>query len=660
MRKKINLKFLQKLSSQRQIFVERWKASSGQLLIEILVVMALMAIITPALIGAIITSQQGSAQRQNRIQAHGLLIETVEALRVIRESNWESIATNGVYHPVVTDSTWTLMAGEETTGLFTRALTISDVMRDETGNIIAEGGTIDPSIKKIDIQISWEQPSSSQISSVIYMTRYLDNLSLIETSEADFLEGFTSGTAVVNNQGGEIILGSGGKGNWCKPSDYIRTELDLPGTGRAKVVRAIEGKAFSGTDGTGGVFVEMDIDQNDPPGVSIANQIAGYDTNDIFIDENYAYIATGDVSKDLLVVDLETGQEVAVFNDTYWWGSAQGVHVSGNVAYMVIGPKLHTVDLTNKSGNLPELDSINLSPYLLWPATGYRIDVKGNYAYVALDFGLREMQIIDVSNPRSLSRVGYANVNSRRGKDVEVNETGTRAYLITDEAGDMRELFIIDTTSKSGSLPLIGTYDTHGMNPRDLALVTENKLIIVGTGGEEYQVVDITDESHPTMCGSLNLDTGVYGVDGVLEQDGEAYSYIVSKDSTSEFKIIEGGAGDSFATTGTYESQYLDAGYATAFNYVMMNKMVPNQTSAKFQVAVADAVNGNCVEPSYIFVGPDGTSSTFFTDEGPIPINDDDSGYENPGRCFKYKVFLETADSSSTPVIDSVTVNYSP
>ncbi|PIR61403.1 MAG: hypothetical protein COY81_05460 [Candidatus Pacebacteria bacterium CG_4_10_14_0_8_um_filter_43_12] len=634
--------------------------SRGSLLVEVLVVMALMGLLLPSLIGAIITTKEGEVQRQRRTTATGLIREATEALRVIREDDWEAFAVPGNYHPVISGVSWQLAAGPETIQGLTRQIEIKAVNRDSAGVITTTGGSPDPSTRKAIVTISWTLPTPGSIQTEQYYTRYLDNLSLTETTEADFIPGTQVGTTVINNYGGEVELASGGKGNWCQPNEYIQAEYDLPQSAKAKVVRAIEGKAFTGTDDHNGVFVELGISQDDPPQISTSSTITGYDTNDIYIDNNYAYVATGDVSKDVVIVDLNTNQEVGYFNDTFWWGSAQGVFVKGNVGYAVIGPKLHTFDLSSKTGERPELDSVSLSPYWWWPATGYRVRVVGDYAYVAVDWGVAEMQLVNVANPTNISRAGTADVNSKRGKDIAVNETGTRAYLLTDLDDSRRELFIINTQTKSGSLPKIGEYDSNGMNPNGLALVTENKLIIVGTGGEEYQVIDISQETSPQRCGGLNLDTGVYGVSGVLESDGEAFSYIVTKDGDQEFKVIEGGAGEAFSSEGTFESRIFDATYSTAFNYVLPSLIIANQTTAQYQIAVADPVNDNCTDTAYNYVGPDGTSSSFYTADGAIPLDDNSAGYENPGRCFRYKVFMTTGDSSSTPVLESMTVNYSP
>lgn len=634
---------------------------AGQLLVEILVAFALLSLSLPVLLGAYVMTHQSAVVTNSRREAATELISVKERLRQVRESGWSSISNSGEYHLEYSSGEWVLVSGQSTGTDVQHSVVINDVYRDGSGEIVESGGSLDPSSKKITITLFWENPEPGSLSEDLYLTRYLDNLVFTETTEAEFSAGELIGTAVINNYGGEVILGSGGKGDWCKPNEFIVAELDLPENGRAAVVNAIQGKAFTGTDyGNQGQFFEISISQDDPPVPAIATSLPGYDTNDIFIDDNYAYVATDDTSRDVIIIDLATNQEVGYFNDSHWWGVAQGVYVKGNVGYAVVGPKIHTFDLSSKIGSRPELDSVDLSNYWWWPATGYRLQVVGDYAYVALDWGSAELRIVNVANPSNIYREGTANVNSERGKDVWVNETGTRAYLATEYSGSKHELFVLNTTNKSGSIPVISSYDAGGMNPKDLIVVSENKLLLGGTGGEEYQVIDIANENSLVKCGGLQVDSGVYGVSGVLESDGEAYGYIVTKDSGAEFKIIEGGAGESFSSNGTFESAFLDTGYSTAFNYVKGNLTLPNQTNGSFQVSVSDPVDGNCSNASYSFVGPDGTSNTFYTTDGAIPFDDDGSGYENPGKCMKYKIFMETSDSSSTPVFQDIEINYSP
>lgn len=647
------------ISKKFFIFFQHVTDQRGQLLVELLITIGLFAIISPALLTGFVASTQGKVQQAQRTSAVALLRETEESVRQVREKGWTTFAQNGTFHPVASGGSWDLVAGTEVIGDFTRQVDIVDVQRDSSGVIVTSGGTIDPSTKFVQITVAWSQPQASTVASSAYLTRYLDNLTFTETTEVDFTAGSLTDVAVTNTNGGEVVLGSGGNGDWCAPSEFIVGQLNLPNTGDARDVKAIEGKAFTGShSGGSGSFVEININNENPPVPTIANTILGYQTNDVFIDQNYAYVATGDISKDVVIIDLNTNQEVGYFNDSYPFGSAQGVFVVGNVGYTTIGFRLHTFDLSSKTGSRPELDSTSLG----FLALGYRLYVVGNYAYVAISLGSSELRAVNVSNPSNLSLAGYANVNGSIGQEVYVNDTGTRAYLATSSSGSKDEFFIIDTTNKNGSMPVLGSYDSNGMSPTGITVVPGNRAILVGTSGEEYQVIDTTYENNPVRCGGVNLDTGVYGVSSVLEADGDAYSYIVTGDYNDEFKIIlggPGGSGGSYLPSGMFESAPFDANFTTAFNRIIVHFVQPIETSLSFQVAVADAVAGSCENAVYNFVGPDGTSSTFFTEDGPIPFTVNGS-YHNPGRCFKYRSYFSTNDSAFTPVFEDITINYSP
>lgn len=635
---------------------------AGQLLIELLLAIGIIALITPPLLAGLIDANQSDTRNQDRQLATAQLQEVTEAVRAVRARGWQFIATTGIFHPEIQGTNWSLIPGSSTTDGNTIQVEVANVSRNSSGTIVSSGGTNDPSTKRVTISITYGIDGSKTLTKELLLTRYLDNELITDTTEAQFLQGTGTGSTVTNTAGGEVILSTGGRGNWCLPNQNIVAQYDLPQDGKAAVIRAVQGKIFTGTDyGNAGKFVELGVNQNDPPQITLEGQTNGYDTNDIFIDNNYAYVATDDTSKDIVIIDLNTNTEVGYFNDTFWWGTAQGVFVKGNVGYAVIGPKLHTFDLSSKTGSRPGLDEVSLSS-TFWPATGYRVQVVGDYAYVALDWGSAEMRIVNVANPSNITRAGAANVNSERGKDIFVNETGTRVFLVTAVSGTLKELFILNSTNKTASnLPLIGSYDTSGMDPKGIAVVTGNKVIVVGTGGLEYQVVDITNEASPVSCGSLNLDTGAYGVAGILESDGDAFSYIVTKENNAEIKVIEGGPGGQYASSGTYESRKIDFATSAVFNYLSFTGQVYEATTdLTYQVAGADPVSGSCEGATYNFVGPDKTSNTFFSDSATLPLDDDNAGYENPARCFRYKVFFSTSDTYQTPEFQQAQINYSP
>lgn len=635
--------------------------TKGQSLVELLLAIAIAAIILPALLTGIIAARSGKDQQLKRAAAQALMQQTTEAVRNVRNAGWDPFAVNGTYHPETNGIIWSLVPGGDTVSGINRSVVIADVMRDGSGAIVASGGTNDPSTKKVTITLSWTLPRPSNIESTLYFTRYKDNLTYTETTEADFNAGTAVGTAITNTAGGEVILGSGGSGSWCAP-DLTLTTLDLPKSGVANAISAIEGRVFAGTgeNASGVSFAYVTVDNNNPPGAGITGSYDCCKTNDIFGENNYVYLATDTNTKEIIIVQTSTlpYSEIGYF-DAPGNGDGSSVYVQGSVGYMISGSNLYAFNLSSKSGSRGQLGSVDLG------ATGRSVFVVGSYAYVAVD-GSTQLKIVNISSgilngqSGTLSVVATAAVSGGNGKDVYVNETGTRAYLATAGNASQKEVFIIDTSTKSGSRPTVGSYETNGMDPKGITVVAGNKTIVVGTGAEEYQVIDITNDANPSRCGGIEVDSGINGVASVIESDGDAYSYIITGDASSELKIIAGGPGGGYSASGTFESATFTAGYQTAFNRIIYTADTPSQTTLTVQVAVADAVAGSCNGVTYEFLGPDKTAATYYDSEMPIVLDDDSTGYENPGRCMRYKAYLDSGDSSQTPILYDVTVNYSP
>ena len=657
-----NTKF--KIVSNFVLRISSFNLQAGQSLVEILLVIGLSALILPALLTGLVSSRQGKAQNQQRTQAIYLLNETADAVRSVREKGWSTFAVNGTYYPIISGSSWTLATGSATVNGLTRSITIGDVNRDSGGAIVITGGSLDPSSKKVDISISWGQPYMSTVSASLYITRYLDNNSFTQTTVADFDVGTKSGTVVTNTLGGEVTLGAGGNADWCTPSTSIVGQLDLPKTGKATSVTAVVGEAFAGTgeNSSGESFADILISNTDPPIPTLYGTIDGYKTNDIFGEEDYGYIATDSHSKEVVIIRLsslpfiESGHFNAPGNDF-----GESIFVLNNIGYVVIKDKLYNFDLSSKNGARPILDTngVTLSK------DGTSVYVVGNYAYVSIKGDNNvQLDIIDISNSSNMIKVGSAKVNNQSAQDVFVNGGGTRAYIVTNATSrDEREFHIVNTQNKSNPIKVGSGYYTNGMSPEGIEVVTTNKAIVVGQGGEEYQVVDISNELNLLRCGGLQSDSGIFDSASVLEPDGDAYTYIVTGDASSEFKIIEGGPGGNYASSGDFTSSAFDATSSAAFNRFDVSVNRPISTDIKFQVAVSQAVSGSCSGSIFNFVGPNATSSAFFTTTATLGVQSFSypiPSIINPGRCFKYKAYLSTTDPLSTPIFYDMTGNYSP
>jgi type II secretory pathway pseudopilin PulG len=658
-----------------------FKFQSGQSLVEVLLALALASLFLPALLTGLVASRDGRAQNDHRTRAIGFLKEAEEAVRNIRNEKWDLIATNGIYHPALSGSTWTLAANTETIDAsigLTRQIIISDVYRNNFTNIISTTPTppadaIDPSTKKVVMTVSWTKPTPDSVESTMYFTRYRDNIVYKETTKAQFDNGTTNGVAVTQSGDGEIILGAGGHGDWCKPQDYILDEVDLDGAGAATSIQSVVldttlDVAFTGTNkGSSGIFQTIVITNTDPPDAfKLPTSLPEYSTNDIHIDGHYAYVATSNDTKEVVIIDLNDHVQKGTLN-LPGTDDAIGIYAIDDIGigYVTAGSKLYRFTITNKSS--PQLkDSIDLGTN----AKGYQISVVSGYAYIAVESNNAQLQLVNVTNPtnNTMQLVGSTNVGGARGQDVFVNPSGTRVYLATTSSA-LPEFYIINSTTKTGSLPIIGSYDSSGMSPNGVIVVSGNKAILVGGGGSspEYQVIDITNEANPISCGGLDISHTVYGVTALIENDNDVYSYIVTADPDAEFKVIQGGPGGSYSQDGEFTSQIYDVkntaplySNQAAFNRYTMNFVKPPNTTFRLQFAIADPVSASCSAATYTFNGPSGPASYYENPTGTIRLDNDNSDYENPARCLKYKLFLSTTDYTQSPVFYDISINHSP
>ncbi|MBI2040457.1 hypothetical protein HYT18_05310 [Candidatus Microgenomates bacterium] len=622
----------------------------GLSIVELLVTIGLAAILFPALLTGFVAARGGRAQQEQRIQATALVEEAQEAVRQVRESGWEAFVTTVCpCHPKISGSSWILAAGAETTADgFTRSLTIEDVLRDADGNIVTSGGTDDPSTKKVTTTLSWGNPIPSSITSIQYLTRNT-NEGYVETTEAQFNNGtYGPSIEITNTSGGEVILGPGGAADWCNPSNNLVSEMNLPKQGVALAISAEVGRVFIGTgENSSGVSL-ADVNTSDPANPILSGTANGYKTNGVFVEGDFGYVATDTNSKEIVVVDLTSDQEVGFFNAP---GNGDGISVyaANNIGYVTVENKLYNFDLSSKNGSRPILDSDGVT----LDGVGNRVVVVGQFAYVAIGNLSNQLNIIDISNPNNITLVGRATVDGKAAKDVSINSSGTRAYLVTANSDSQKEFFIIDITTKGGnSHPTLGSFDTGGLNPTGLTVIeTDKRAIIVGDqwSGKEYQVLKLEDETNPSQCAGLNFNFGINGVSSVL-QDGTAYSFIVTPDAGKELKVIAGGSGSGgglYASSGVFQSQTFDAGKEVIFNSFSVTTDLPAPTNIEFAVAVKDGISGSC-------------SGVIFSSGDFIPLPPGALPLGTSGQCLRYKAILSTSgDFSQTPTLYDITFNYS-
>ena len=820
------------------------------MLVELVMAIGIAAIILPALLTGLVASRQGRPQQQQRSQATALLKETVNAVRSIKDNDWNAFAINGTFHTEISGNKWALSSDAQTVNGFTQQVVISDVYRDLDGAIASSGGTLDLSTKKAEVSVSWAQPQLATISATLYLTRTV-NLTHEDTTASDFNAGTLNDVQVTNNGDGEVILANNNKAKWCSPSFATNGSgneitIDLPdgppvavAATASAVTTSIPNDVLVATAPSDSSVVKLayinvtadtatpaatqrgifTMDSSEYSSPSYVPSGTGLDNNFKTTAVKYYKSSSGNLYA-LVGTDLPDKEVIAIWvndgNDSndnttsgefqdpvnkifkyktffntkqYYYDTrstpnqdqspfgygASTITVLGDTGYVASGGYLYAFDLSNIDSKTTsdgldmygcriQLDGYECLPGSPGQAKKYRsgetgtswsdsttpihndcsdggnIELKATedidgvqvgsskYIYVAIGGVTNpEFEIANVSSVPSYSRSNDSSCGtSSRGdstwkvistldfdsksnteeaaNSVYAKSDGTRAYVSSnggidgnhDGIPDSYQFYVINTSNKSSPQFLSGSastqatsgyYEGTGANEqlyprRSLTVQDGQRAVLVGEDGvsdsnnaQEYQVLDMENESTPSYCGGINFDQGFNDLTSVSEADNDNYVYMVANTNVNELKIVQGGPDNAiYVANGTYESQAFDTASVDgslalrAFNRFLATIVQPANTSIKIQTAVAPAGPTDCSDATYSFVGPNGTtdtSDTFSTDtvgtsslSGLIPLKNV-GDYQNPGRCFKYKLYLSTTDQTQTPELDDITWNYS-
>lgn len=152
---------------------------AGFSVVEVLIACLIMSMITLALMSAATRGIILSTEALKKVQASNLMEEGVEAMKSIRDNNWDTISDLNLetdYYLTfdINTNTWSLGVDPVSPidGFFTRKVLFSPVYRDSNDDI-SSSGTLDNGIKRVTVTVSW--PSSENINSK-NITFYLANI----------------------------------------------------------------------------------------------------------------------------------------------------------------------------------------------------------------------------------------------------------------------------------------------------------------------------------------------------------------------------------------------------------------------------------------------------------------------------------------------------
>jgi hypothetical protein len=225
---------------------------------------------------------------------------------------------------------------------------------------------------------------------------------------------------------------------------------------------------------------------------------------------------------------------------------------------------------------------------------------------------------------------------------TDVFGVGTTIYLGKANNTSGGEFFILNAAN-AASVTLVGSYE-NAANVNGVYVSGTTAFLATATTNAQFRALNIATPATPTLIGSLNLAA----VSNDIMFAG-SYAYVASAHDTRELTIVQqspAAGGSGYQASGTFTSSTFDAGASAAYNYVTFTVAEPAGTNVSIQLAV------NNDNVTWNYVGPDGTSATFYT----VPVS---VRLGTAGRYLRYRATL-TGPGTSTPALQDIAINYSP
>lgn len=204
----------------------------------------------------------------------------------------------------------------------------------------------------------------------------------------------------------------------------------------------------------------------------------------VIVSGNYAYINYED--KDILIIDITDPTEPRRIASIYLSYSIKGIFISGDYLFVARGSNgLTIIDIS---------DPFYPKTLVNYDTPGYVEDIyiSGSYAYVA--DGSNGLLILDISNIPNIQKIGsYDTLGYAQSVFVE----GNYAYVADGSNG----LVIIDITNPINPVK-VKRFTTTG-NAYKVYLLNSFAYIAEGAGGIE--IIDVKDPINPKFIKHLNL-----------------------------------------------------------------------------------------------------------------------------------------------------------
>jgi len=249
-----------------------------------------------------------------------------------------------------------------------------------------------------------------------------------------------------------------------------------------------------------------------PPFGSLVEKCNTFAAKDIFITDEYAYVA--DNEEGLKIIDISNPEHLFIKGECDTPGKASGIYVEGDYAYVADDNDGLVIIGVDTPSNPHIIESVDTDGF------AYDVCIKGDYAYIADDNdGLVIISIDPPSNSQIVS--SFDTTGSANG--IDINDQ--YVYLADGDNG----LVIVDITDPY-SPDLAGHINTQNAN--DVKVQGNYAYIADDVSG--LRIINITDPKSLQEVEKSPLDTNA--AKKVAISDNGIYAYLA--DDTDGLKII--------------------------------------------------------------------------------------------------------------------------
>jgi hypothetical protein len=260
---------------------------------------------------------------------------------------------------------------------------------------------------------------------------------------------------------------------------------------------------------------------------------------------NYAYVVTGPL---LVILDItDPANPIRVGRHEMSIDFARDVAVAGDYAYLANGDAgLRILDVSDAANPV----EVGFSEA---PANPWAVAVLDDYAYVA--DRQDKMQVIDVSDPTSPTLEStYTSSIYDTVRDVAVTSGAGQAYAYL---GSSNHLFIVDVTDPD-SLSELGVYTTTAQG-----VAPVGSYAYVAAGEDGLLAIDISQPLTPTLADSLDTPFWAYAV---AVSGTQAYV----ADGDSGLRIVDISTPSDLSEDGFYDTPDSAEDVAISGNYALV------------------------------------------------------------------------------------------